>query len=97
MYISNLSNTTSSDKIKQIIKTNPTLTENDTYVETKNYLSGINSGTEVTLYTPNAPISQIPRQISQGYGTMNIAPDGERLGYYCIVDSKDICYYAKDY
>ena len=59
--------------------------------------SGMYDGTQVTLYTPDAPLSQIPSEIAQNYAKMHVTPNGDYLGYYCLVNSKGIRYYAKAY
>ena len=59
--------------------------------------SGMYDGTQVTLYTPDAPLSQIPSEIAQNYAKMQVTPNGDYLGYYCLVNSKGTRYYAKAY
>ena len=59
--------------------------------------SGMYDGTQVTLYTPDAPLSQIPSEIAQNYAKMHVIPNGDYLGYYCLVNSKGTRYYAKAY
>ena len=59
--------------------------------------SGMYDGTQVTLYTPDAPLSQIPSEIAQNYAKMHVTPNGDYLGYYCLVNSKGTRYYANAY
>ena len=59
--------------------------------------SGMYDGTQVTLYTPDAPLSQIPSEIAQNYAKMQVTPNGDYLGYYCLVNPKGTRYYAKAY
>ena len=59
--------------------------------------SGMYDGTQVTLYTPDAPLSQIPSEIAQNYAKMHVIPNGDYLGYYCLVNPKGTRYYAKAY
>lgn len=66
-------------------------------VDSNNYNVGFRSGSEVILYCPEAPLNQIPSSLTDTAGKMRITPNGNYLGYYCLVDSKGMRYYSKDY
>ena len=58
---------------------------------------GFYGGGEALVYMPEAPLSQIPESVLNKGGKMVITPNGDYLGYYCLVNSKGTRYYAKAY
>ena len=66
-------------------------------VDSNDYNVDFRSGNEVILYCPEAPLNQIPSSLTDTAGKMRITPNGNYLGYYCLVDSKGMRYYSKDY
>jgi serine/threonine protein kinase len=57
----------------------------------------IYNNSEVILYDPAALVSQIPENVSMGYEKTRITPNGDYLGYYCLVDSAGTRYYSQKF
>lgn len=89
MRIADTYTTTSEADAEKVSEGYPTKAVEDSF--------GLYDGGEALVYMPEAPLSQIPESVLNKGGKMVITPNGDNLGYYCLVDAKGTRYYAKAY
>lgn len=89
MRIADTYTTTSDADAEKVGASYPTKAVEDSF--------GFYGGGEALVYMPEAPLSQIPESVLNKGGKMVITPNGDYLGYYCLVDAKGTNYYSKAY
>jgi len=89
MHIADAYTTTSDADAEKVSAGYPTKAVEDSF--------GFYGGGEALVYMPEAPLSQIPESVLNKGGKMKITPNGDVLGYYCLVDAKGARYYSKAY
>lgn len=89
MRIADAYTTTSEADAEKVSEGYPTKAVEDSF--------GLYGGGEAIVYMPEAPLSQIPESVLNKGGKMVITPNGDHLGYYCLVDAEGTRYYSKAY